>query len=1108
MKRAFAFLAVSTALWTLAAGAQSRDPVALPLDATLGAPQGADDVVAYAFDAAPGETYLIEVEQQGLDFIVVVKSPDGSSRSYDSPLKRDAMELVLLEDAAAGSYQIVVRSDEPTSANGRHEIRRTRVDPTSTAVPAWRLMSEGAAANADGSRAAAQDALAAYQRAADLWQSLGNGRMRAQALYSVAMLEYWVMYDWSRAGQLAGEIGSSYDALGEPALQANAAFLEGLAVIEQANELEGDEAQVRFRAALAQLDRARALYESMDNVYGVAHVANNVGLTYFYMGDFQTARAYWEKSAPLFKSIGEWREELQVMQNLAVINVEEGYSGRAIEVLRGIIAGIPDGKDPEFRATVLENLGAAEREFGNVDEALRAYSAALEIRRRLDDRIGEGYSLRGLGSTYYAFGEFDLASQYLQEALANAREANDGRTQAIILTDLGSIEFLKQDYDSALERHRAALEITNSRPGRAYRLVLVAKDLSALGRTAEALASATEALSIAEGVDSQVTVADALQEMGVAYARNHDRSNAITSLNRALKIYDSLGLEAGQAAVLDHLALAARDGGSLDDAVRYSAAALDHVESLRDRVAAPELRAVYSARRGDYYERHVELLMARQLLSVADDRDLRAAFATSERGRARMMVDLLSETSRRAAQDGDGARETELYEELAALRYQRDRLLEQSNADGEESLRRVLNSMASVENELNLLETDARSHAAGDVLAPPDPLTAAQVQQLLDRDSVLLQYALGDERSFVWVVTAESIRAIELADRDTIETSARRVYERLRTSPPVPATDLNRELRALSRLVVDPVIEVAAGRRLLLALDGALQYIPFAVLPLEVDGQSQPLAATREIVGIPSMSALAAQRARHRLGLPSKALAVFADPVFEESDPRIARTDAVQPAILPWTSLIVRSSAGATLDRLVASGYEAEAIAGLVPLEDRLIASGFAANRHNVLQQDLGQYRFLHFATHGLLDSRYPALSALALSQYDEGGRAQEGFLNVRDIYGLELNADVVVLSACETALGREIRGEGLLGLTQGFMYAGAKSLVVSLWKVSDRATAELMTRFYAHMFRDGQSPAEALRNAQVSIASERRWSHPYYWGAFVLIGDWQPGGD
>ena len=500
--------------------------------------------------------------------------------------------------------------------------------------------------------------------------------------------------------------------------------------------------------------------------------------------------------------------------------------------------------------------------------------------------------------------------------------------------------------------------------------------------------------------------------------------------------------------------------------------------------------------------------MARHLLSVGDDQDLRAAFATSERGRARMMVDLLSGTSLRAAPDGDHETGQRLYEELAALRYQRDRLLEQSEVDVEESLRRVLNNMASVENELNLLETDARSRAAGDVLAPPDPLTAAQVQGLLDSDSVLLQYALGDERSFVWVVTAESIRAIELADRDTIETAARRVYERLRISALVPTTALNEELRALSRLVVEPAIEIAAGRRLLLALDGALQYIPFAVLPLEVDGESQPLAATREIVGIPSMSALAAQRARQRLAPPSKALAVFADPVFEESDPRIARTDAVQSTISAPTSWLVRSSTGTTLSRLIASGYEAEAIAGLVPQENRLIASGFAANRDNVLQQDLGQYRFLHFATHGLLDSRYPSLSALALSQYDENGRAQEGFLNVHDIYRLRLNADVVVLSACETALGREIRGEGLLGLTQGFMYAGAKSLVVSLWKVSDRATAELMMRFYAHLFRDGQSPAEALRNAQVSIASERGWRHPYYWGAFVLIGDWQPGGN
>jgi CHAT domain-containing protein len=231
---------------------------------------------------------------------------------------------------------------------------------------------------------------------------------------------------------------------------------------------------------------------------------------------------------------------------------------------------------------------------------------------------------------------------------------------------------------------------------------------------------------------------------------------------------------------------------------------------------------------------------------------------------------------------------------------------------------------------------------------------------------------------------------------------------------------------------------------------------------------------------------------------------VFADPVLEPTDPRLASTgiSLAGVAALPH-SFVARSSVGADLGRLLSTGHEAEAIAALVPDRQRFVARGFEASRKAVLETDLSRYQYLHFATHGLVDSRYPGLSALALSQFDEQGTAQNGFLRLHDIYSLRLNADLVVLSACESALGREVRGEALIGLTQGFMYAGARSVVASLWPVPDRATAELMTRFYGYMLNESLEPAAALRKAQLASASERRWSNPYFWAGFVLLGDW-----
>ena len=177
----------------------------------------------------------------------------------------------------------------------------------------------------------------------------------------------------------------------------------------------------------------------------------------------------------------------------------------------------------------------------------------------------------------------------------------------------------------------------------------------------------------------------------------------------------------------------------------------------------------------------------------------------------------------------------------------------------------------------------------------------------------------------------------------------------------------------------------------------------------------------------------------------------------------------------------------------------------VIPRGTGLEALGFKANRATATDPALGQYRVVHFATHSLFNDEYPELSGIVLSLYDERGRPQEdGFLRLQDIYNLKLSADLVVLSACRTGLGKNIRGEGLIGLTRGFMYAGASRVVASLWKVDDEATAELMKRFYQHFFRDGMTPAASLRAAQDSMRTQRRWRAPYYWAGFVLYGEWK----
>jgi CHAT domain-containing protein len=465
-------------------------------------------------------------------------------------------------------------------------------------------------------------------------------------------------------------------------------------------------------------------------------------------------------------------------------------------------------------------------------------------------------------------------------------------------------------------------------------------------------------------------------------------------------------------------------------------------------------------------------------------------------------------------------------------------------------------------------------------LTQPQPLTAKEVQtQLLDDNTLLLEYSLGEERSYVFAVTPGALQVFELPKRAIVERASRRVYSLLtaRNTTLKGETETQKQLRiarteaqypqaaaGLSHMILGPVASLLQNKRLLIVTDGALAYIPFSVLPepqnpsadVPVTASSSgaasstpssarsavpstnsptaaPLMVNHEIVNLPSASVLAVLR-QQELGRKSapKAVAVLADPVFDRHDPRLSsrlaaapfqrilQTRSVRapfftdPLLDPPSSLglLTRSAAdvglsrnGAiSLPRLRFSRREAEEIMAVTPQGEGKEAVDFEASRATATSPELSQYRIVHFATHGLLDSVHPELSGLVFSMVDKNGRPQNGFLELQDIYNLNLPADLVVLSACETGLGKEISGEGLVGLTRGFMHAGASRVMASLWKVSDAGTAALMAEFYRAMEKDNLPPAAALRAAQIKMWQQKRWRNPYYWAAFQLQGEWK----
>ena len=526
------------------------------------------------------------------------------------------------------------------------------------------------------------------------------------------------------------------------------------------------------------------------------------------------------------------------------------------------------------------------------------------------------------------------------------------------------------------------------------------------------------------------------------------------------------------------------------------------------------------------------------------------AVEVGERQRARSLLDLLTEAN------------TDLRQSVDPTLLERERALAKQLNDKAQLKTSTPEEAGALKNEISQLENDyeraqvairnASPHYAA--LTQPQPLKLKEIQAQLDADTLLLEYSLGEERSYLWAITKDSLTSYELPKGELIEKDARAVYELLtaRSTSNRGETPSQRQARIsdaetklpaaageLSQAILAPVAAQLGNKRLVIVADGALQYIPFAMLPEPsvVSGQlstaknngprttdnGQPLIVKHEVVSLPSASALAIQRSELAGRQPApKMLAVIADPVFDRSDSRFT-TPAAETGDKAQTRTINGDDARSiehlaekpgdksavttirmVIPRLPFTRQEANQLMALAPKGSSFSAIDFQASRATALDPALGRYRYIHIATHGLLDTERPGLSALVFSMVDAEGKPQNGFLRANDIYNLKLPAELVVLSACQTGLGKDIKGEGLVGLTRGFMYAGAARVVVSLWNVNDKATADLMTKFYEKMLKQGQPPAAALRAAQVEMWNQKQWQSPYYWAAFTMQGEWR----
>ncbi len=890
--------------------------------------------------------------------------------------------------------------------------------------------------------------------------------------------------------------------------------------------------EVREWHDASQVDRLRARAAAL--VYGKSDLPRALELWQTVADDFwqaetlyllakqqddadQAIRLY-ERSAALFAAVGDASRQGTALSSAGNLCRNAGEAEKAISYYHRALAVQQGAGNRLGEAIAKSNLGGAHRTLGGYQEALAHYEAALRLwdGDKDSDRIAQ--TSHNLGVVYRLLGSFELAADHLTTAEGAFAELGTDkvgsekrrldRLRAATLNQLGKLYQQQNEPLKALELHQQALYLRTQhgdRRGRSNSWVDIGLAYQALDRPDDARQAYGEALGILEDLDRPRLEAKVLLASSLLAGTPEQERLALDRAEKAAELYHGFGDPVGEAESLISLAENHARRGDLRLARQAAGRAGDLVEGLRLSSVSPDFRASYFSTVEHFFDLQIDLLVKSHRHEPKAGHAARA-LQVNERARARSLLEMLAEAGadiRRGVAPLLLDREKRLQEEVNR-HAQRLRLLKSAALNRvpriEEAQKQQRESVALLGATRSEIRARSPRYAA---LTQPQPLGLEEIQRLLVDDStLLLEYQLGEERSHLWLVGHDSLEVFELPARHRVESLARKTSELLKHSNrPESWVSSRRFLCELSQQLLGQVASRLTAERLIIVADGALQYIPFAVLPNpNTPGEcaaAPPLIVDHEVVYLPSASVLAVLRLEPAARSPASGLvAVLADPVFSPLDGRVS-SEVGSPA--PVGSMTPRP-----LPRLEHARAEADGILALVPADRQFSAFDFAASKDTVLQGHLKGYQIIHFATHAMLDTNQPELSGLAFSQVDAGGRSQiDPFLRLHELYNLDLPTELVVLSACNTALGKEVRGEGLVGLTRGFMYAGARRVVVSLWNVGDDSTRQLMIELYRGLLEERLPPAAALRQAQISIWKTRR--APFHWGAFVLQGEWNP---
>lgn len=838
-------------------------------------------------------------------------------------------------------------------------------------------------------------------------------------------------------------------------------------------ELSKEQNATDHELAIHTAQEALAVFQSKNDQEGLAETYSTLGRYYSALNRLNEATQNYELALQICSQRGDTENQVRALISLGYI---EGRKGEWINGFSYFTQAqtLDDQSNNAAMARIASGMGFVFNESGLPENGLPQYERAREYYNQDKDERGYNRMVMMVGYSYFLLKNYPAALGNLEEALERfkASKDKDAKGDGFQCEEyIGRVYLVTRQYDLALK---------SLRPSLAY--------LERKGQHSDA-------------AQVKELIGEVYQQQGEIKLA---RTNYKAALNNLREETDSVA----RASVAFALGRLEFDQGNYDVAEKYLKESIESTEDIRSDLSSRMLATGFSAIVHDRYETYIECLMQQHKKQPSRGLELQA-FRASELSRARSLAAMLRDKQTKIVTGVNphlAEREKKLRETINSTAEQTLALL--ATDYKKEELDRLERNLTRLREQHQQLTQQLQKQNPHYDQIEPTNYSIQQIQELIveDNETMLLEYFLAKNASYVWAITRNDARVYILPKAEEITDKVKVVYELLSRKPDDNTQKhLSEAGGDLAKIILTPLANQSNIKRLIVVADGALNYIPFQSLPV-VSGN--PLIANYEIVNAPSASILG-QLHEEKQGRPAstKILAAFGDPVFRSNYAQFknsASGDVIASAATERGLEVDADSLDPDkIQPLVYGQYELDYLREVAG-PGVFIARGFKASRAELEKTVFSKYSILHFATHGLFDPKNPKRLGLYLSTVNEAGQNERGFITMQDIYNLRVPVSLVVLSACRTGLGEDVRGEGLIGLTRGFMHAGASSVVASLWKVDDEATAELMKYFYTNMLKKGMRPAEALREAQNTLRQNPQWSSPHYWAGFTLQGEFK----